>query len=249
MSTQRGMKTGWSASGVLETPSTATPIPTKAVRLQVDFGEKRAEYYTLQFSLIPPPNVPSAVLLRARAQINWSVEGNFNRRELQVLNGTAVSGVGQGVAITLTDDSIDNIGLPTSVEYTASVQVAKGTRPNITHPPLFNPRTLDVVLGGPGIPGFPPYNIEAGSNSAMLIPQNAGITSVFFLATNIGAAPANPNDVSFTFRANGVQLAFADWDSRNIWLPLPPGTTDIEVTNTLLAGNDVRITPLYGIEG
>lgn len=249
----KGYKTGWSASGTLRTPSTATPAPDGAVKLQVDFGESEdkkalgAGYYTLQFSLTSPPNLEVGLLLRAKAEILWAVEGNFVRREVQVLNGSAVSGVGQSVSIKLIDDSINNTISGNGVEYTANVQVAKGTRPSIQHPPLIQPWVVDEVLGGPGAVGFPPYTIAPTETNSMPVPPNAGITSVFLMGQILSPPLVDPANIQFEFTANEVQLAYSNWDILNTWVPLPPGTTQIQCTNGHSA--DIRVTPIYGIEG
>jgi len=103
------VKGGWSQSGPLQ-----QFFPNQRVKCQANLPY--SQYYTVQFNVTPQdlPNVtdgsgppplivPYVFAYRAVATIRWSVEGNFVSRMVDVGNGNAISGPGQGFAISVQD--------------------------------------------------------------------------------------------------------------------------------------------------
>lgn len=249
----KGHKTGWSANGVLTTPTGPNSQPSDgAVHLQIDFGTQAAEYYTLEFNLLDLQNQndPSGnnLLLRAKAEINWSVEGNFIRRLVHLSSGSSISGLGQSVSIKITDDS-ENPDSDPVVEYPVSVQVSRGTRPTLggTQPPLYVPRPFLETSNDPTF-RQPPYFVVPADAISMPVPADAGINSVYIMTQFTPNAVILPTDVLMIQLGTGITIAAGDLNSLNRFMPLVPGCNSIRVQNAHASSN-LLVTPIWGVEG
>lgn len=246
----KGNKTGWSANGTLTTPPAPNVVPDGAVQLQIDFGEKNAEYYTLEFNLLDLQNrndpAGNSIMLRAKAEVNWSVEGNFIRRLIHVSSGTSISGLGQGVSIRITDDS-ENPDSDPVVTYPVSVQVSRGTRPTMggTQPPLYVPRPPLPTDNDP-VNRLPPYTLAATDSMEIPVPADAGVNSLL-LMVHSNANALSPEDVVVQQQGTGIQLAIGDLNVCNKFVPLVPGCNVIRVDND--HSDPIVITPIWGVEG
>lgn len=251
MLARKDHKTGWSANGVLRTPAGPGLVADGAVQLQIDFGEKNAEYYTLEFNLLDLQNRndPSgnALFLRAKAEINWSVEGNFIRRLVHVSSGASISGLGQSVAIRIVDDS-ENPDSDPVIQYPVSVQVSRGTRPTLggTQPPLYVPRPLlERESGGP--PVLPPYTLIPTDSIAIPVPTDSGVNSVYLMVNADSGTPLDPVDVVIQQLGSGIIAANGNLENCNKFIPLVPGANEVQVVNNHTA--NIRVTPIWGVEG
>lgn len=245
----RGNKVGWSTEGKLISASATNPRPQDAVHLQVDFGEEAAEYYTLQFSLTPPRfSGENTADIRGKAEIRWSVEGNFVRRIISVWNGASISGVGQGVSIKITDDTYNPDGAATSFEYRASVQVTKGTRPTLGggQPPLYMP-LLSAFVGGVAQAADFNWLVPAATDLEFSVPEDSGVNSIYIATRGISTVPVDPEQIQLTMFANGIEVWYGTLRNCNRFETLPPGVTFIRVRNA--TANDMRFTVMWGVEG
>lgn len=245
----KGHKTGWSAVGTLTTRTDANPNPDGAVHLQVDFGEKNSEYYTLQFSILPPPFVgEESIGIKGKAELLWTVEGNFIRRVVSVSNGQSISGLGQAVSIKITDDSFNPNDNP-AVQYGVSVQVTRGTRPAYgnSQPPLFS--VMEGIYQaqiGPPNPDAP-VTVAAGSDLAIAVPPDCGINCFLLMIKVDGVAGIDDESVRVEQTSAGIIMAETSLRMANDWQPLMPGATTIVITNS--SASDIIVTPLFGVEG
>ena len=214
-------KTGWSTTGNLIAGSGDTGIS-----LQANF--KATGNYTVQFGITQPIlEALSGRVIKALAEITWSVEGNDVRRLVNCVNGMTVSGTGQAVKVRVYDASDAN-----PVEYQVSIQVVKGTRSSVQHPPfLYGDR--ETLL--------------AGAQTQIPIPQNAGVTSVYVPIGKIGTAGAINNNEIQVIHENLVSV-LSQYDPTVFqWVPIAGGATSITIVNNSTA--DLRITPVWGIDG
>lgn len=216
----------WSASGVL-----ISKDPSAAVQLQVNFSKSGA--YTLQFS-IDAPVLPGIGDVIAIAEVDWKVEGNWVHRTINVRSGTALSGTAEGCRVTIRDRSPNAAGL----EYRVSVQIATGTRPATSQPPLYSPYVATQIVPSP-------------ASRVFNIPQNCGVTSVWFSACSRPAMtpPAVPvlGKVIGIIESTVELLGIIDLTAPQ-WVPVPAGATRIEVWNS--TGEEIWLpAPVYGIEG
>jgi hypothetical protein len=217
----------WSASGTLRTLNT-----DDVVTLQADFEESGP--YTLQFS-VNAENVPTDV--NPIAYIDWKVEGNWVHREITLISGTSISGTAEAVRVQIRDNDPGGIPGPTGIEYQVSVQVAKGTRPNIQQPAIYanqvNKNVAAAVMGVPGSTDIP-------------VPQGIGVVSVFMSVGEANGVVITPQKVTATCIGSfGRTMQFDP--TIPFWYPLPVTTSIIRVTNwnAFL----VYTTVTYGIDG
>ena len=230
---------GWSANGILTTPVAHAGSPNtfsrdgKGLALQAEL--KDSGYYSVQFSLIPPPGNTS--VLRAEAEVTWSVQGNSIRRILSVQTGTVISGTGQAVNVKVYDVSEPSPGVAT-IDYLVSVNIAKGTRPTTPQPPTFYSREIINNIR-------PPYQVAGGGFINITVPADIGINQ-FLLATSQfsgSSAQVGPNDLTALVN----NFATFNYSYFNSWQPLAPGATSIIVNNN--TADLWFITPIWGIEG
>lgn len=223
-------KTAWSASGELVNDSEQT------VLLQAVFQETGA--YTVQFAINGKDLTNSFSSRKTRATVTWKVEGNTVQRVIDVVNGTSISGTAQGVTVEVEDLSTGSDKTP----YVVSVQVTKGTRPNVQQPPY---QTV------------PRFTIEDGDTTPVdiTIPQNDGVISVKILMFPIFIGSEFPDDQpQFDYETiffRGFSSAAANFSTyllQNTWIPVPSGTTKL----TILQGADgigMAYTIFFGIDG
>jgi hypothetical protein len=236
---------GWSSGGKLEVGANVTGFgnvtgKSDAVGLAVNF--KHPNTYTLQFftDALQHPN-PSGTAIQTLAEIIWSVSGNSVRRLISLINGTALSGSGEGVTVKIYDWSAN--ALVKSL-YSVGVLLAPGIRGNFSQPPYLEIDN-DFVRGNPVF-----TTIAAAGSAIFQIPQNAGVNSVWFsVLTNGGFVAIAPQNMQFIQRSPlGALTKGGDYEAiTNKWWPVSPGAKDIRVFNN--TANSVDVTPSWGIEG
>jgi len=202
---------GHARTGVLRTGDFRTNIT-----MQGDLQE--AQTHTVQFNVTnnPASNNP----IRTEAIITWFVGGNTVIRRVSVGDGTSVSGTGNSVHVQIVDRTVDaGFGAPNGVEYTVSVQVAKGVRAAIQQPPILVP-----------IPGafiIPPLG---GLNEILVpVPDDTGIISVLVTAYAFGLTTIPNCSVSHN---DGIVIQkIYNPTVYEDWIPLAPGATVIHLQN------------------
>lgn len=213
-------KSGWSASGKLTQLNRLTKVS-----MQANFVDA-PQNYTVQFKL-----AGDLRLKRTEAEIVWSVEGNDVRRLVSVADGVSVQGSGQGVKVTIYDVSNDAVPVGVSADYVASVQLVSGTRGSTGNPPVLSGDRASILAGG---------------SQTFQIPTNAGITSVG-VSVGTGGNPIAEFDIAVTHQDSGA-TSLSTYDPRQFyWVPLTPGTTQIQITNFGASTIEVKIN--YGIDG
>jgi hypothetical protein len=108
-------KGGWSQSGLLQ-----TFVSTDKVKCQANMP--RSIYYTVQFAITAPSPVefsngaggliPYPFVYRAVATVRWNVEGNNVQRQLDVGQGTVISGPAQGFSVSVQDATDSTTSFP-----------------------------------------------------------------------------------------------------------------------------------------
>lgn len=239
-------KLAWSASGDLLVGG------SEGYTLQADFDTP--DVYTIQFSITPPRSneVGPSQLIKPQADIFWSVEGNFVRRIVSVVEGNAISGAGQGVKVKVYDWGAvaDPFTFPT-VRYQVSTQVVRGTRAaNTNLPPVLN------TISNAGDPNVrinfsSAILLNPGGTYTHLVLPHAGIQAVYFEArtNNPVDPPLQQNDliVEQAVALIGTPMATYNYEAHGRWIPLYAGTTEVRYTNN--GPVPLLVAPLWGVEG
>jgi hypothetical protein len=220
-------KEGWSASGTM-----ICLDANRTVSLQQVF--KVAGIYTVQFNIFtidpqPDPLIPVPIL--AEALIEWSVSGNPIKRRVSVANGVSISGLGEGVRVTVKD--VSGSATLIGVRYGIAITVAKGVRASFLRPPTLDRETISSV--------------PAGGTALFAIPLDAGANSVEVLVGSSGAFPIIADQAIQVIQQAGATL-FKVYDPRQEnFVPLAAGATDILLTNHTAA--DIFASVTFGIDG
>jgi len=146
---------------------------------QVDFDNEPGNY-TIQFNVTnirPTRNGDGPGNITPTAEVIWSVEGNSVRRLVSVVNGTSITGIGQGIRVRVFDET-DPGDTTAQQSYTVSVQVTRGSRPSIQQPPTYGQYYTDSQ----GNVLFSSIVVLAGGASIIQVPQNIGAVSVWITA-------------------------------------------------------------------
>lgn len=239
MSREIPYKDAWQCNGSLH-----VGVETEGVSFQANF--KESGYYTVQFDCNIPGPLPGNQVVFPRAEILWSVEGTFVRREVTLARGNVISGAGQGVKVKMFDYS--TLLGATPIEYFVSAQVVKGTRPNgsSSKPP--------ILIAGPGANTDPRgtgamQTLAGGTTGFWSPPSNSGANSFYVLCTPspvIVTTPLTSNDFSI-FQEAGPFLLPANYDQFGSWIPLHPSAEVIRVRNQ--TADSYAVAVFWGIEG
>jgi hypothetical protein len=225
--------------------------------------------YTLMFNLTtgnvlpvptanqpwPPPLVPVPVPVIAQptssiygvrcvATVNWKVEGNQVQRVFDIGSGVSITGVGQGVDVSIQDMTYTVNG-PANVQYTVSAQVTKGTRPATALPPILI-ATTQVV---PGLGNGPVIGLGPGISADFTVPPNSGINSVEITTFDTTVPETEPNFL-FVQHFNGSTIASKVYSAglQTGFVKLAPNATDVRIINR--SGSDSAfIAVTWGIDG
>lgn len=241
---------GWSTSGVLGVGDSMVngalavpPRPSRRVQLQCSFA-RQMQTHTIQFN--GPDNDNLAVVgtgVRTQAEILWSVKGNIVRRVVDVLDGAAVSGEAEAVAVNIYDYS----NVATALTYQVAVTVTPGVRGNSGQPPTLRPlgtRTSDGVVFPYGV------NLVPGNVVNFAVPPNVGAISALIQAiNNAGAASLlDPEVIVTCLSPAGNVLTRYGYNLTGTFQPLPANTATISVQNRH-AADTVAVNCVLGIEG
>lgn len=214
-------KRGWQTAGVVKTGS-----PDSQIGLSADFGEPG--YYTVQFNVIVerPNTNPTHDYV---AEVVWSVEGGTIRRRLSIGSGTAISGTGQGVKVTV-KNNLPNADVAADQNHTVFVQVSPGARPAGARPTLRN-TSQRVILPAAG---FILYNV----------PADSGVVSAeVVMADDLGTANVVVSQVG------GIGVVLKEYNPIDYpgFVQLAPNCNGVQITN--FGPDDVSVMLTWGIEG
>ena len=231
-------KRAWNGQATLLTGGGASGGPVVNAG-QADFTAEPG-YYTVEFNIArfpvdtvnaPGPSNVSGVF-RCLTILSWNVEGNQVTRQYSVGgNGSSVSGLGQGVVVSLQD--FTDVFNPTNLDYEVSFNIAKGVRPFTNNPPALFGITTTVILA-------------AGSLS-LAVPQNVGIISVEVAVSTNPAAPHTPNVVVAHINPGGTLKTY-DPQKNTGFVALAPNAQTVRVFNAD-AANPVDATITWGVDG
>lgn len=228
------VKRGWQQSGLLTTCDSI-----KNVSMQANF-EDEPGFYTVQFAVIKRPSTPTnpIVPFAAIADINWSVEGNIVKRQVNINDGISVSGAGQGVTVTMSDHSEHFLGSSLAgIDYVIGVQITKGVRPGTANPPTL---MSDLIASSP--PLAPLASVIA------LVPEGAGVTSVQVTVKPVVFGDLPVAGVLVEHRNTIINVKAYTSDSEPGFVPIAPTTTYVSITN-LNPASAYIVSLTWGIDG
>ena len=228
---------GWSVDGVLATPDAAGVTPSLSVGLQQLFP---AGTYTLQFGLTRPADIGGSVkIARAVATVEWSVAGNTITRVITVDDGTSLTGVAEGVRVTVVDATRQTLGSP-GYNYNVSISLAAGQRASYEVVPLL-------------LPSITAQSVQTGTPVTIPIPRG-GVKLVAILPGNFTIAGVN-SDLTYkdltVYQYDVALNTLAVWKpgfSSDLWIPVVPGADRLFIVSNTVGGL-VGVTVLFGIDG
>jgi len=170
----------------------------------------------------------TSTIVRAIGIVNWSTEGGQVQRIFDIGAGVQISGVANGVSVSVYDATGAVAAL--NVQYQVTAQVSKGLRPPSGTVSLFGPATL-VAHGGGAV------NVN--------VPSNAGIVSV-----QLGLSTGNDNALPVVEAkiTVGPISTIGRVPGTTQYVTIPSGATQIQFNN-YDAANDVTVSIAWGIDG
>jgi hypothetical protein len=241
---QTGAYRGWSSSGTL-----VSKDPLKTINLQANFVEPVA--YTVQFSVtnIKAQNGSASIgSYIPTAEIVWSVTGNSVRRLVSVVNGTSVTGVGQGCRV-LVRDSTPPTDISVVMAYDVSILIAPGDRAANQTQPILVPLTSGHL--GRTCPGrvlvLPQTYVDVP------VPENAGVIAVAVTVSgmlDVGGLVITEAD-AFVSHVNLFNEVKRYNPKDYEWVPIGPETTIIRMYNyfPVVSNNVLLYNVTFGIDG
>jgi hypothetical protein len=222
------MSLNQSASGKL------IPKGSNQVNFQPNISKQAS--YTLKFGINGPDEHLTPGIRRTIANIDWSLDGVWLHRTIDVVNGQTISSQCDGVAVKVTDTSLGTaLG-----EYEVTMAIAEGTRPTVQQPPF-----LTGLGDSQGSGVFPP-----GANFlAVPVPQNAGVISVYTtVAAGIVGTVLDPKDVEVSQNSGIGQVKAYSPLIITGWVPISSGVTTVFIFTSAAAPGTIW-SVLYGIDG
>jgi len=234
MHDDNGEVTGWSAAGEL--------LPDddegQKVHLQVTFPT--GGNYTVQFNVLDPNNVvPSPLvngeIVRAQAQVTWSVNGQQIRRTVDCVNGLSITGTAESVSVDVTDRSdITNVPGRVLEPYLVTVTVAKGTRSSVQQPPTYTGDTVRLSpVGGASIE----------------IPDGAISVLIVIAPLTVGVVVAPNQQIVREIAPGGNTLKSWDPYVFHGWIPLAAGASRLSFEQAAAQAQDLLYFTTFGIDG
>lgn len=210
----------WARSGELTTGG------SQRVTLQAQFP--KSDVYTVQFEI----GSPGGTMVRAEAEVTWSVAGNRVVRRYSPQASVALSGVAEAVQVSVRDVTP---GFAPNSTYPVSIMVSSGSRAASVSPPtLYEP--------------FGAFSLGPGGSTFIAVPQLVGVCSMLVTARSIGAPPTPYGDLVVEV-SDGVTALLA-YDPREItgWMPVQAGAITVLVSNGS-ATNSAIGSLVWGVDG
>lgn len=235
---------GWQVSGKLTMRDTLNRM-----QMQADFEEPGS--YTVQFGTSPKV-VPGAFGRKsmAKAKIIWAVEGGSVTREVSIANGTSISGVAQGVIVSVSDDTRSGgPAFPVGFDptYLVNMQVVKGLRPSIERPPSLMPP--DTSIGGANNWAQGAVSLPAGPSATALqsFDTTSGIVSLHVSVSSSAGTLVPMGSVLVEQGTSGGSVLQYDDPRVMDWIPLNPFCDAVQIWN--FNAFAVQVSMMYGIDG
>lgn len=229
-------KQGWSSSGRL-----ATRNNNVAVKLQALFPT--IDTFTVQFGI--GRNGTAGVVERPQAEVTWSVAGQQIVRRFDVLEGTSISGLAEGVTVRLYDQG----GLTGTINasYLGTIAVARGQRAGTMRPSLNAMGWTPSV--GPFVDGSIVSVPGGGGTAYTIIPAGVGAQEFIYGITPVVAGtPLNSSLVTVRVEDDGAGPYSSYADAHGRWLPIGYAGRRLFFQNNNV-GNDALLSVVYGIDG
>ncbi|HEX6826542.1 MAG TPA: hypothetical protein VF077_09540 [Nitrospiraceae bacterium] len=223
------------------------PLSSEQLRFQAKFAQ--AGMHTIQFTVLDPNrangNQPSNLIngevVRAKAEITWSLGGQNIKRVVDCFSGMSISGESESVDVIITDRSILETNPPPPrffpiQPYTVQVVAAEGTRPAVEQPPQF---TGDTILINPAAPAGTQIDVPEGAISAWVV-----------IAPQVIGAVLLPEQHIVRQRASGGMIlrAYSPLDY-NGFVPLANGCTVLTFEQSALQTAPIYYFTAFGIDG
>jgi len=228
-----------------------------SVQMQDDF-DGRAQNFTVQFFVsnrlgyIPPPVIPNPIIpppiaignITPVGEILWSIGGNTQRRLVSIYDGVAITGVAEHFAINATDET-DSSDTTNQTQYDVTITCASGVRGSTSLPP-----TYQTYIDNNGQILFGRVSLNPLTNIEVLIPKNAGVSSVMVTASSVGNIVTE--DKLFFSQASttaGALKIYNPIDYR--FVPLSPQADRLFIENLtpVVGGEIIEFSVTWGIDG
>jgi hypothetical protein len=191
-------------------------------RLQADFSEPGS--YTVQFSVSAPGPV------RCQAYVDWSIAGQTVRRFVDIVDGTTLTGGGQGIAVRVVDAT--PAGETQGVEYTVIATCRMGVRGSYQLPPtLFGQH----------------YNLLPDAPQVLAIPASSGAISIEVVPSILADGDPVPT-ILVELLSAGSATVYKSFMAQAGFIALPPNCSQVKLTNKN-ATTSASATVTFGIEG
>jgi len=208
-----------------------------------------SQLYSLSFDLVTwilvgPYNAPgTAGTINPVATVVWNLGGNRVTRVMSVYDGASITGIGDVITVTVSDETISDPNNPQQ-QYPVTIMVAKGSRASTFQPPTYATYITgtngDKFLGFSVVPNGSPGYVNVP------IPQKAGVISVFITAHNAGEIITEA-DVT-VMEKNALGTTLSEYDPRGLgWVPINPQAISLWLVNNASFGITFGVT--WGIDG
>lgn len=203
-------------------------------------GDLEAGVYTISFNAFGTDQ--SIIPIRTEAYIQFSIDGQTTTRRISVGNGVSISGPAENVVVKIKDTTDRTDLSKCGIQYQVSMQVARGSRASVQQPATLQPEPYK--LGNP-------YNLTSLTGKGIPVPLDAGIVSVYITTVgneDNGGIP--PGAALVQFNVGGTAAGKYDPNRTDGWVPLPPGTTTVNLLNlTSMSPFDIEFTVTFGVDG
>lgn len=197
------------------------------------------ETYTIQFGFVQiDPDIDGVVNLPScRAIITWKVDGQHQRRVISIVPGSAISGVCNGVDVKIQDVPIEG-SRTLGLNYKVQTTMSRGVRGTTQQPPTLT--------------DTPTKTIATLTGETFKVPDDAGVISCYIMIAIGSFAAASAPDVTdfqvtFSDPAGALLGATYPLAAGGGWIPLPPGTQEVNVFNGTAENAFAQI--VWGVEG
>lgn len=210
------------------------------VRLSTQASQDEAGIWTVQFAVPTKPDFGAAAFvgwLRPVATVSWMIAGNQIVRQIEVGDGTTISGTCEAVTVRVVDNST---AVPAGVTYNVTIAATPGLRPIGPNPPYL-------------FAGTQALTIAPSTGVAFIRPHGAGVNSVRVLLGGNGASP-NPPNVNIRGGSSpgtpvfSIDMAGATRTDTG-WIPWPPEAGFLMIIDNADAANSINATVFWGVDG
>jgi len=228
-----------------------------SVQMQDDFDGK-AQNFTAQFfvsnrigyivpsvpanPIIPPPIAIGNIT--PVGEILWSIGGNTQRRLISIYDGAVITGVAEHFAINATDET-DSSDTTNQTQYDVTITCASGVRGSTSLPP-----TYQTYIDNNGTILFGRVSLNPLTNIAVLIPKNAGVSSVMVTTSSVGNIVTE--DKIFFSQGSTTAGALKIYNPMDYgFVPLSPQADRLIIENLTpaIGGEIIEFSITWGIDG